>query len=123
MGVVTNIIDALRRLGSATEKSAIERQDVQLKGKRVIGRHRQVVRSELGQAATFVATTERQPEVVVPLSTEELTPIVENAGLAGSFVDVFLGRAPSEQFLDDLDDAFRAWSEAGDKKGYTNEAV
>lgn len=33
------------------------------------------------------------------------------------------GRSPSEQFFDDLDDAFGAWSEADEKKGYTDEAV
>jgi len=123
MGVVTNIIDALRRLGTPTQKSAIGRQDEQLRGKHVIGRRRHVARSELGHADGFVATTKPEPETVVPLSAEELAPILENAELIGAFLEAFLGRAPSEQFLDDLDEAFGAWTQAKEKKGYTNEAV
>jgi hypothetical protein len=38
MGVVTNIIDALRRIGSATQKTALERQGTQLVGKEVLER-------------------------------------------------------------------------------------
>lgn len=121
MRIVTTVIDALRRFGSPTQKTAIARQDEQLQGKRIIGRRRHVARSELGQTSMFVATTE--PETVVPLSDEELKPILENAELVGSFLNAFLGRSPSEQFLDDLDDAFGAWSEADEKKGYTDEAV
>lgn len=71
----------------------------------------------------FVATTGPEPETVVPLSEGELAPILENAELVRSFLDAFLGRDPSERFLDDLDEAFGAWSESKDKKGYTNEAV
>ena len=123
MGIVTTIIDALRRVGSPTQRTAIERQDEQLKGMRIIDRRRHVARSELGQSSTFVATTEPEPETVVPLSDEELTPILENAELVAPFLDAFLGRSPSKQFLDDLDDAFGGWSEANDKKGYTDEAV
>jgi hypothetical protein len=123
MGIVTTVIDALRRFGSPTQRTAIERQDEQLKGKRIIGRRRHVARSELGHTSTFVATTEPEPEAVVVLSEEELIPIHENAELVRSFLSAFLGRRASEQFLDDLDDAFGAWSESNDKKGYTTEAV
>lgn len=123
MGIVTTMIEALRRFGSPTQMAAIERQDEQLEGKAVIERRRRVARSELGQASTFVATTEAQPEVVAPLSREELTPILENADLVGEFLGAFLGRSRSDKFLDDLDDAFGAWSEANVKNGYSNEAV
>ena len=123
MGIVTNVIDALRRFGSPTQKTALERQDRQLEGKQVIERRREVARSELGHTPMFVATTEAEPETVVPLSAEELAPIVENADLVGAFLNAFLGRAPGDHFLDDLDDAFRAWTEASEKQGYTNEAV
>jgi Domain of unknown function (DUF3806) len=123
MGIVTNIIDALRRFGSPTQKTAIERQDRQLQGKQVIERRREVSRSELGHTPTFVATTKAEPETVVPLSAEELAAIIENAELVGAFLDAFLGQARGEHFLDDLDDAFSAWTEASEKQGYTNEAV
>lgn len=105
MGIVTTIIDALRRFGSPTQKTAIARQDDQLKGKRVVSRHRCVARSELGQSSTFVATTEPEPETVMPLSAEEIAPIIENSELVDSFLNAFLGRSQSERFLDDLDDA------------------
>jgi hypothetical protein len=123
MGIVTTVIDALRRFGSPTQKTAIERQDRQLQGKEVIERRREVARSELGHASTFVATTQAEPETIVPLAAEELAPIIENAELVNAFLDAFLGRAPGEHFLDDLDDAFRAWTEANEKQGYSNEAV
>lgn len=123
MGIVTTIIDALRRMGSPTQRTAIERQDEQLKGKRVIRRRRHIARSELGQASVFVATTEPEPETVLTLSAEELKPILENAELVVPFLDTFLERNRSERFLDDLDEAFGAWSEANDKRSYTNEAV
>lgn len=123
MGIVITLIDALRRLGSPTQRTAIERQDEQLKGKRVVGRRQLIARSELGQTMQFVATTKAEPEAVVVLSSEELAPILENAELVGSFLEAFLERAPSEQFLDDLDEAFGNWTAAEEKKGYTNEAV
>jgi hypothetical protein len=123
MGIVTTIIDALRSIGSPTQRTAIERQDEQLKGKRVIGRRRHIARSELGQTSVFVATTQPEPETVVPLSAAELKPILENAELVVPFLNTFLERNRSERFLDDLDEAFEAWSEANDKRGYTDEAV
>jgi hypothetical protein len=123
MGIVTAMIDALRRLGSPTQKTAIERQDEQLQGRHVIERRRHVARSELGQTSMFVATIEAVAETVQPLTAEELTPILENAESAGAFLSAFLMRSPSEHLLDDLDEAFGAWSAADDKKGYANEAV
>lgn len=71
----------------------------------------------------FLASTESQPETVEVLSAEELKPILENAGSIDRFLDAFLGRRRSDDFLADLDDAFGAWCEAGDKNGYTNEAT
>src|ERR1700757_3254968 len=123
MAIVTNIIDALRKFGSPTQKSAIQRQDEQLQGKRVLDRRRSVARSELGESSQFVATTEPVAETVAPLTDEELAPILENATLADAFVVAFLGHGLSDQFLDNLDRAFGVWSEATDKKGYSNEAV
>jgi hypothetical protein len=56
MAIISNIIDALRKFGDATQKTALQRQDEQLHGKRVIDRRRYVARSELGHSSTFVAT-------------------------------------------------------------------
>jgi hypothetical protein len=38
VSIVTTIIDALRKLGTPTQKTALRRQDEQLEGKRVIER-------------------------------------------------------------------------------------
>jgi Domain of unknown function (DUF3806) len=123
VAVITTIIDALRRLGAATQKTAIQRQDEQLKGMKVIERRRHVARSELGTSAQFVATTEPVPETVVPLTNDELTPIIENAALIGSFVEAFLGRPIGTDLLEDMDAAFGAWMESQDRGGYIDEAV
>ncbi|WP_157994267.1 DUF3806 domain-containing protein [Peristeroidobacter agariperforans] len=123
MAIISNIIDALRKFGSATQKTALQRQDEQLDGKRVIDRRRYVARSELGQSSQFVATTEAEPETIVPLTERELAPILENAALVEDFVVAFLGTGLSDQLLDNLDSAFGAWMRATDKKGYSDEAV
>lgn len=123
MAIVTNIFDALRKFGRSTQKAAIHRQDEQLEGKQIISRNRHVSRSELGTATGFVANIEPVPETLVPLTDEELTPILENATFVDSFFSAFLNRASSDKFLDDLDNAFGMWSESADKKGYSEEAV
>jgi hypothetical protein len=123
MAIISNIIDALRKFGDATQKTALRRQDEQLRGKRVIDRRRHVARSELGHSSTFVATTKAEPETIVPLTEEEVAPILENAALADGFVVAFLGKDVQGQLLDNLDGAFEAWMQASDRKGYTDEAV
>jgi len=123
MGVVTNIIDVIRRFGSSTQKTAIQRQDEQLQGKRVIDRRRHVARSELGQSSQFVATVEPVPETVVPLTDEELLPIFENAALVDGFIVAFRKHRTDDGLLADLDAAFGAWSEEADKRGYSSETV
>lgn len=123
MAIVTTIIDALRKFGSATQKSAIQRQDEQLDGLAVANRRVHVARSELGQATAFVATAEKEREAVSPLTQNERQPILENAALADAFVAAFLGHGLGDEFLDNLDLAFEAWTKAKDKKGYSSKAV
>jgi hypothetical protein len=57
MGVVTNIIDALRRIGSPSQKAALKRQDAQLEGKEVLERRRVRIDGEFGKANAFIAST------------------------------------------------------------------
>ena len=123
MGVVTNIIDAVRRFGGATQKTAIQRQDEQLVGRRVTERRMQVSRSELGKSESFVATHEPVPETVVPLTEEDLAPILENAALFNDFVAAFTQQPTTAGFLAKLDTAFGAWIQETDKKGYSDDAV
>lgn len=123
MTLVTTIIEALRKVGSPTQKTAIERQDQHLRGKVINSRSMSVARSELGTTQQFVANIEAISETVVPLEDVELTSILENAALVEDFIIEFLGQTQNTHFLDSLDDAFGAWSESDDKKGYSNEGV
>jgi hypothetical protein len=120
---ISNIIEALRRVGKPTQKSALRRQDEQLQGKEVLGRRRVVTRSKLGTAETFVATTAPVPETVIPMTDIELVPVLENASAVGKFLKCFLSRDIEKWTLDDLDCAFQTWSSSSNKRGYTNEAV
>jgi len=72
MGVITNIVEALRRIGGATQQSAIKRQDQYLIGKIVTNRRREVARSPSGTAESFVATVAPMPEEVRPMNAEHL---------------------------------------------------
>jgi hypothetical protein len=123
VSIVTNIIDAIRKLGTPTQKTAIQRQDEQLQNKRVVERRRQVARSSLGASPQFVATIEPIPETVVPLTAEELAPILANAALVADFIAAFCGHLSGNGLLDDLDEAFGGWGRETDRKGYSSEAV
>lgn len=123
MAIITTIIDALRRFGAPTQKTAILRQDEQLQGRTVLERRPYVSRSELGSSSGFVATLDHLPETVRLLADDELAPILENAALIDGFVLAFLARHVGDDLLADLDAAFGAWMESGEKNGYTDEAV
>jgi hypothetical protein len=123
MGVVTNIIDALRRIGSPSQKAALKRQDAQLLGKEVLGRRREIVDGEFGRANAFIAMTAPLEESVSVLSADEIRPINENVVYGVQFLEAF-GIASGESWtLTDLDSAFEAWVLAIDKLGFTDEAV
>jgi len=123
MSVVTSIIDALRKFGSATQRSAIRRQDEQLQGRTVAERRRDIARSELGQAEVIIATTAPEVETVTSLEESELEQIAKNASLVNAFAEIFLGHGLRDNFLEDLDRAFSIWSEASDRRGYQSEEV
>jgi hypothetical protein len=123
MGTITTIIDALRRLGTPTQRSAIARQDEQLKGRTTLERHQHTSRSEQGQSSLFVATIEAAPETVEILGTDDLRPILENAALVEGFIGSFIERRAGADILEELDLAFGAWMEADDQLGYTDEGV
>jgi len=123
MGVVSNIIDALRRIGKPTEKSAIARQDRQLEGKEVLERHREVVRAPEGDVPVFVATTSPAPETVHILTDEEVRPLHENVAYGIEFLKTFDAYNGTDWTLDNLDAAFASWLNAPDRRGYSDEAV
>ena len=123
MGIVSNMIDALRRIGKPTEKSAITRQDQQLEGKEVLERNREIVRDASGDAKVFVATTKPVAETVHVLTDEEVRPLRENAAYGIKFLKTFGEYSGTDWTLDDLDAAFASWLNAPDRRGYSDEAV
>lgn len=123
MGIVSNIIDALRRIGTPTERSAITRQDRHLDGKEVLERNRRIVRDPLGDAQVFVATTKPVAETVHVLTDEEVRPLRENAAYGIEFLKAFGAHSGTDWTLEDLDAAFASWLNAPDRRGYTDEAV
>jgi hypothetical protein len=123
MGIVSNIIDALRRLGTPTEKSAIARQDGQLEGKEVLGRHREIIRGSEGDVPVFIATTKPVPETVHVLTDEEVRPIQQNVAYGIKFLQTFEVCNGTEWTLDHLDAAFASWLNSKDRRGYDGEAV
>jgi hypothetical protein len=123
MGVVTNILGALRRLGSGTQKTALERQDAQLAGQDVLERRQLNIDGPFGRAQAFVATTAPVEENVVVLSEDEVKPINENVEYGRNFLEAFGVATGRDWTLTDLDTAFAAWLLAHDKLEFTNEAV
>lgn len=120
MSIVTTIVDALRRIGTPTQKSAIQRQDEYVRDRTVIGRRSSVLRSELGQASAFVATVTSDEETVSLLSAEDLGPLLANADRVHPFLAAFATPDASDLFLDRLDDAFAQWLTAADQLGYSS---
>ena len=123
MGTVTDIIDALRRIGTPTQKSALRRLDAHLEDRAVLAHTRRRTESPKGEVETLIATVEPVPETIVPLTPDEIRPILENAGLVPDFLKSFAVSTGSAWGLEDLDNSFRAWLEADDKLGYTDDAV
>jgi hypothetical protein len=115
MGVVTQILDALRRFGHPTQKSALRRQDDYLRNKVVHGRR--------VEGESLVATVDAAPESIEPLSEAELQGILENAALVRPFMSRFDVSVDGEWSPDNLDAAFTAWSSSPEKYGYTDKAV
>jgi hypothetical protein len=81
MGAVTNIIDALRRIGSPSQKAALNRQDAQLEGKEVLGRRHLNIDGEFGRAIAFIATTAPVEESVAVLSEDEIRPLTRMSSM------------------------------------------
>lgn len=123
MGIVANILDAIRRRGRPTERSALRRQDEQLAGHTVLARGRAVVRTESGSAEQFTATIDAVEESVTPLSDDQVRAIEENASLAADFARAF-GVEPADALTpEELDCAFAHWLQGDDDRGYDAEAV
>jgi hypothetical protein len=123
MKFISNIIDALRRRGTATQRSALARQDEHVSDHTVLERSRKIVRTSEGNVEGFVATIAPYEEVVTPLTADELAPILDHARLAIDFVAKYAGLREPEISIATLDAAFTAWSNDGDRDEDPDEAV
>lgn len=120
MSALSYIIDALRRIGSPTERSALRRQDEQLKGQTVLERNQRVARLGDEVATGFHAVVEPYPEVVTHLQDHELAQIRRNSELAESMFEAY-GVAPHADPLDKLDKSFELW--LGDNRDWPQSEV
>jgi hypothetical protein len=116
MSAISNIIEAIRRIGSPSEKSALRRQDSQLEGLEVVERGRTVANHDGETATGFRATVEPYPEQVSKLTQAEIDSINISASRATLFFQDFGIDTPD--VLDQLDMAFENWQNASDKLGY-----
>ena len=122
MSVITNIIDAIRRIGSPTERSALKRQDEQLKGSIVLDRGRRIIRDDGESVVGFHATVEASPEQVTEVIGDDLRAIVENAKMASPLFAAFNVESNTDP-LEQLDRAFETWLTGEKRHGYSNEAI
>jgi hypothetical protein len=117
MALISNILDALRRVGSSTQKSALRRQDRQIEGHVVIERGRRIVRNGDESVTGFHAVLEPEHEEMTVLEGAELETILSNAALADELFDAF-GVGAIADPLDRLDRAFQEWLRGDDRHGY-----
>jgi hypothetical protein len=122
MSILSNIIDALRRIGSPTEKSALRRQDSQLEGRAVVERGRIVARQDGESVQGFRATVEPYHEEVSVLADEDIESIHQNALLAPSLFEAF-DIETNADLLDQLDKAFKEWICSSDQRGYSRDDI
>jgi hypothetical protein len=123
LAILTNLIDAIRRIGSPTQQAALRRQDSYAGSKEVKSRRLEMARSVSGTAEQFVATVGAEPEQIRPMNADELEAINDNGALLNRFFEVFLERVPLPWCLEDLDAAFSSWARASNQDGYDDEAV
>jgi hypothetical protein len=123
VGIVANILDAIRRRGRPTQQSALRRLDEQLEGRVVLDRGHTIARSELGAAEQFTAAIEPVNETVRVLPEDEVRTIETNARLAFAFATTFGVHPAGEMTLDDLDSAYASWLQSDDKRGYDSREV
>jgi len=123
MGVVTNIIEAIRRIGSPSQKAALKRLDAGLEGRQVVSIKRGRLDDPSGAVPYIEGTTLPVPEAVLILTAEEVAPLQENAQYGLNFLRAFGVQRGAAWTLEDLDLAFAAWQRAGDKSTFSDDYV
>jgi hypothetical protein len=123
MGVVANIVEAIRRIGSLSQRSALKRQDEFLANKSVHDR-RVEVNSIGGEGMqSFVATIDAVPETLRPFDSSELNAIEENAALVSVISQRYLGSAIATPTPDVLDAIFAAWAHSSERGATSDEEI
>jgi len=121
MGIVLDLMGALRRRAGGTLSSALERQNQQLEGNVVTSRERNTMVGIDGQAVTaLIATTEPTPERVTQPTSEALRALEENVALGPAFLATFGANQGAAWTLDDLDLGFANWQTASDRQGFSD---
>jgi hypothetical protein len=123
MGIVTNIIEAIRRVGSSSQRSALKRQDEFLANKSVHDRRVEVNSSDGKGMQSFVATVDPVPEVLRPFDSSELRAIEENAAQVAVLSQRYLGEAFAKPTPEALDAIFAAWAHSPERSATSDEEI
>ncbi len=123
MSIISSILDALRKRGSKTQKSALARQDEFIANKTVLERSRRRVRGPSGPIEGFVATVEPIEEKLDFPAPDVAAAIGDNAHRIGEFMAHFGLATQPEVSPEDLDRAFTAWLRSGGTREYPREAA
>jgi hypothetical protein len=123
MGVVTNIIEAIRRIGSPSQRSALKRQDQHLSNKSVLGRRIETNNSDGKGMQSFVATTDPVPETLRSFDSSELVAIEENAAQVSILSRRYLGKTYANPTPDELDAIFSAWAHSPERDVTSDEEI
>jgi hypothetical protein len=123
MGVVTSIIEAIRRIGSSSQRSALKRQDEFHSNKSVLGRRVEVNSSDGKGRQSFVATIDPVPEALRAFEPSELGAIEENAAQVPILSRRYLGKDLVNPTPDELDAIFAAWAHSPERNATSDEEI
>jgi hypothetical protein len=123
VGVIFNIIDAIRRIGTSSQRSALRRQDAYLTNKSVVARRVEINASDAGRTQSFVATIEPVPETVRAFVEDELAAIEENAAQVSTLSQRYLEKSLPKATPKDLDDIFNAWAHSTERGAVSDKEV
>jgi hypothetical protein len=123
MGVITSIIEAIRRIGSPSQRSALKRQDEFLSNKSVLERRVEVNSSDGKGRQAFVATIDPVPETLRAFEQAELDAIEENVAQVAILSRRYLGKEIANPTPDELDAIFTAWAHSPERNVTTDEEI
>lgn len=123
MGVVTSIIEAIRRIGSSSQRSALRRQDESLANKSVLGRRIELGNSDGKGTQSFVATVDPIAETLRAFDASELGAIEENAAQVSILSRLYLGKTFLEPTPNELDAIFTAWAHSPKRNETSDEEL